>query len=478
MNELQQVPTRDLKPAPFNPRTFFDDEKMSNLVESVKAGGIHEPIIGRKVNGHIEIVAGERRWRAAQKAKLETVPIILRELTDAEALEIQIIENEQREDVSALDQAAGFRKLMELDPKTYTAETLAQRIGLKPASVYLRLKLLAMNDGAKALFREGKIDAGHAVLIARLSVHDQDKAVKWLRDELKHRGEEGQVGVRDLKRWINQNVKVDLFGPELAETQPQVATRLAKLKDKGVEVAQITRQYMQPEEAKKAGLLQYNDYREIGKKKCDHARIGAVVLGADKVELLDICTEKKCKTHWPEVAAANRARTAHTRQAKESPAAKAKRLKAEADQKRQREIENALRGKVLTQILGGVKAIGKPVLAYLVNSQLDMAGGVEFEDELKALGLDKLYHGTTRDGSHLLKATDRQLAQLAILGVIGDRLHYELPKVAKEFRVDLKKLAKGLQTAAPQGAEQGDLKGIKKQIDRQAAKRSKAGKKR
>lgn len=471
---LQHVPTGDLKPPPFNPRTMFDDEKMSNLVDSVKAGGIHEPIIGRKVNGHIEIVAGERRWRAAKKAKLETVPIILRELTDAEALEIQIIENEQREDVSPLDQAAGFRKLMDLDPKTYTVEALAERIGLKPASVYLRLKLLAMIEPAKELFRQSIIEAGHAVLIARLSQHDQERAVKYIDDMTKSRGkgdDRRHLGVRELKQWITENVKIDLFGPQLAETQPKVADRLAKLKEKGVEVAQLTRNWKHPDELKKAGVLDASAFREAGKKKCDYTRPGAFVYG-EEVQMIDVCTEKKCKTHWPERFAQQRQASAAKRQASESAPAKAKRLKAEAAAKHKREVEEAIRGKVLTAILSTVKSVTKEVLATLVYEQLNAVGGMEFEDELKALGLDKLTYNYGPQGiGALTKASDRQLAQVAVFSVIGERLHNELPKVAKEWGVNVGKLEKELQAAAAATAKGASQAGEK-------AKRSKAAKKR
>lgn len=447
MEALVHFPPGELKPSPFNPRTEMDADKLASLAESIKQGGIYEPIIARRVNGDIEIVAGERRWRAAQKAKVETVPVIIRELSDAEALEVQLVENEQREDVSALDQAAGFRKLMELDPATYTAETIATRIGLKAASVYLRLKLLALTNEAKDLFRSGKIEAGHAVLIARLAHADQHRAVAYIQQGLKH---DQQTSVRELKAWITREVKIDLFGPELAELQPAVAAKLAKLKDKGVEVVQLSRQYRSPEDVKKSGVLGQNEYREAGKKKCAATKPGAFVYG-EKVEMVDVCTDQKCKTHWPELHRARQAKSAATRQAKESPAAKTKRLAAEAAAKRKREVEEQLRGKVLREILATTKAISRPVLQALVAIALEMGSVIEFQDDLAEFKLEPFLK-YSRDGSVLAKATDRQLAQVAVLAIASEEIHGNLPAVAKRFGVNLKKLEKGLQTAAAKPA--------------------------
>lgn len=451
MESLQQIPLGELRPSPFNPRQSFDPAKMEELVNSIKAGEIHEPIIGRRVNGHIEIVAGERRFRAAKAAKLTTVPVIVKDLTDTQAMEVQIIENEQREDVSELDQAAGFQKLMKLDPATYTVDYLAKRLGLKPASIYLRLKLLALGPDGRELLVSGKIDAGHAVLIARHGEKDQAAIVKWMRETAKH--QDGEMpSVRSLKAHITHNVRADLLSPILAEEQPAVAKRLAELQAKGVKVQPITESWY----AKDKGVLSPQDYKLAGKKKCAHIEVGAVVMGAEEVTLHDICRDKKCKTHWPQLAAQRQQQARATREKKETAAAKEKRLAKERAEKAKRELVAASRGAVLLAILGTVRSVSKAVIAQLAAIALDYSGTNEFDEELKAAGVDTALlkpMGQDQLRAALLKASDRQLAQVAVVAALGDRLHYELPKVAKEFGVNLTKIQKQVQTAASAAAK-------------------------
>lgn len=444
MESLEQVGVKEIKPSPFNPRTHFDDAKLQELADSIGSQGIIEPIIGRRVNGHVEIIAGERRWRAAKLAKLTTVPVLVRDMTDAQAIEAQLVENEQREDVDEIDQAAGFKKLMDLDPKTYTAEYLATRLGLKPASVYLRLKLLALIPEAKEQLRTGVLTAGHGVLIARLNLTDQAAVLKWIQNT----SWQGTPSVRQLKQHINNNYKKDLFSEELATEQPKVAKRLADLKAKGVEVVQLAAGYVQ--DPKKMGVLDSQHYREVGKKKCDHIQVGAVVLGGstddDGVKLLDVCTNKKCKVHFPEAVRAAAQQRKAAKQSTESPAAKEKRLAAEEAFKRKVAIDNATRGLVLSAILKTVKAPTKEVLVQLTAQQLDSTGGQEWQDELKALGLSDVFDGKTwgvKLEAKMLKATDRQVAQLAVFSILSEQIQTpDLVKLGKEWGVDVKKLQK------------------------------------
>jgi ParB family chromosome partitioning protein len=461
MESLEQVGVKELKPSPFNPRTNFDAAKLQELADSIGTQGIIEPIIGRRVNGHVEIIAGERRWRAAKLAKLPTVPVLVRDMTDGQALEAQLVENEQREDVDELDQAAGFKRLMDLDATTYTAEYLATRLGLKPASVYLRLKLLALIPDAKELLRLGTITAGHGVLIARLNLTDQAAVLKWIKETSWN----GTPSVRQLKQHINSQYRKDLFSDELATEQPKVAKRLADLKAKGVEVVQLSANYSVQERDKKAGVLSGQDYREVGKKKCDNIQVGAVVLGGqdDDVKLMDVCTNKKCKVHFPEAVRAAAQQRKAAKAATESPAAKEKRLAAEKAEKRKREIDEATRGLVLSAILKTVKAPSKEVLVQLVGAQLDSTGSAQFQDELKALGLADVFDGKTwgqQLEAKMLKATDRQVAQLAVFSILAEEIHHaDLAKLGKRWGVDVKQLQKGVLAASAEVQERPLPKG-------------------
>ena len=125
--EQRLVPTADIRPSRLNPRKEFREDELAELTESIRSKGLVQPIIVRPAEGGYEIVAGERRWRAAQKAGLHTVPVIARDLTDKEVLELAIIENVQRADLNAIEEAAGYRELIERFD--YSQEALSEIIG-------------------------------------------------------------------------------------------------------------------------------------------------------------------------------------------------------------------------------------------------------------------------------------------------------------------------------------------------------------
>lgn len=144
-----------------NPRKSFREEDLTELAESIRQKGLVQPIIARPdPNGGYEIVAGERRWRASQLAGLHTVPVIVRDLNDQEMLELAIIENVQRADLNAIEEAAGYSELMERF--AYTQERLAEVIGKSRSHVANTLRLLKLPDTVRGLVAEGKLTAGHA----------------------------------------------------------------------------------------------------------------------------------------------------------------------------------------------------------------------------------------------------------------------------------------------------------------------------
>ncbi len=159
----RQLPIGQLAPSPLQPRRHFDADELEALAESIRANGILQPILVRrhpaKPEMH-EIVAGERRWRAAQLAKLHEVPVVVRELADREVLEFALVENLQRHDLSALEEAEGYRRLIE--EFSLVQDDLAQRVGKSRAHVANTLRLLKLPDGIKALLMKGQISAGHA----------------------------------------------------------------------------------------------------------------------------------------------------------------------------------------------------------------------------------------------------------------------------------------------------------------------------
>jgi len=150
-----------LKPGKFQPRRRFDDAAIDNLAESVAVHGVLQPLLVRPLaGGTFEIIAGERRWRAAQKAQVHEVPVIVQELSDRDALEIALIENLQREDLTVLEEAEGYQRLM--DEFRHTQDVLANRLGKSRSHVANMLRLLKLPNKVKQYMQEGVLSAGHA----------------------------------------------------------------------------------------------------------------------------------------------------------------------------------------------------------------------------------------------------------------------------------------------------------------------------
>jgi len=157
------LPTSALRPGRFQPRHSFDAEEMASLVRSIAAQGILQPILVRPARdepGAYEIIAGERRWRAAQEVPLHEVPVSLRTLSDGEALEIALVENIQREDLNPLEEAEGYQRLMV--EFSHTQEDLAKVVGKSRSHVANMMRLLALPQPVKELLAKRALSAGHA----------------------------------------------------------------------------------------------------------------------------------------------------------------------------------------------------------------------------------------------------------------------------------------------------------------------------
>lgn len=159
----QLVPIDKIRANPDQPRRVFQKDALDELASSIKEKGVIQPLILRadpRDPGSYQIVAGERRWRAAQMARLHEVPAILREFDDTEVLEIAIIENIQRADLNAIEEAAGYRQLM--DRFGHTQEKMAEALGKSRSHIANTLRLLSLPEGVQDLVSDGKISAGHA----------------------------------------------------------------------------------------------------------------------------------------------------------------------------------------------------------------------------------------------------------------------------------------------------------------------------
>ncbi len=161
IRSLRHVPIELLHPSPNNPRKHFADDELEDLARSIREKGLLQPLVVRaRANGDYEIVAGERRWRAAQKAGVHDLPVLIRELSDGEALEIALIENIQRADLNALEEARGYNLLLE--KFSYTQARLAEAVGKSRSHIANTLRLLSLPESVREQIESGKLTAGHA----------------------------------------------------------------------------------------------------------------------------------------------------------------------------------------------------------------------------------------------------------------------------------------------------------------------------
>ena len=160
-DELAQLPVDALRPGKYQPRTRMDEASLAELADSIRARGVIQPIVVRPVNdGQYEILAGERRWRAARLASLERIPAVVRDVPDEAALGIGLIENIQREDLNPIEEASGLKRLIEEFKLTH--EEVAAAVGRSRAGVTNLLRLLDLAGAVQAMLQDGKIDMGHA----------------------------------------------------------------------------------------------------------------------------------------------------------------------------------------------------------------------------------------------------------------------------------------------------------------------------
>ena len=166
----REVPIDKVVPSPLQPRTTFIETPIDELVESIRQHGIIQPLIVRPVNGNYELIAGERRWRASKKLGLTTVPVIEREASDRDVLEMALIENLQREDLNAIEEAAGYVRLAK--EFSMKQDEIAVRVGKSRASVANAMRLLDLHPDVQLLVGQGRLSVGHGKAI--LSIKDKD----------------------------------------------------------------------------------------------------------------------------------------------------------------------------------------------------------------------------------------------------------------------------------------------------------------
>ena len=175
-NAIRQVSIDSVQPCPSQPRKDFERQPLEELAASIEVNGILQPLVARKTGkGQLELIAGERRWRAAQIAGLETVPVIVREASDSQVLELALVENLQREDLNPVEEAQGYALLMEAFD--LTQEATAQRVGKSRAAVANAVRLLNLPEALQTHLRQGRLSVGHAKVILGLDEAQQQTLV-------------------------------------------------------------------------------------------------------------------------------------------------------------------------------------------------------------------------------------------------------------------------------------------------------------
>ena len=173
--EVSEVAITDVVKSPLQPRGEIPESNLDELVESIRAHGVIQPLITRRVRGKFELIAGERRWRACQKLGLETVPVILRKASDREVLEMALIENLQRQDLNAIEEANGYVKLAkEFDMKQ---DEIAKRVGKSRATVANSMRLLDLHKEIQKFVADGLITVGHAKAILGIKVKREQREI-------------------------------------------------------------------------------------------------------------------------------------------------------------------------------------------------------------------------------------------------------------------------------------------------------------
>ncbi len=212
--EYRNVSLALLSESKTNPRRVFEDAALKELAETIRSQGVLSPLLVRPVTENcFEIVFGARRYRAAQLAEQDTVPVRIKQMTDAEVIEAQLIENLQRRDVHSMEEAQGFRALLDLEEPKYSIEQIAARTGKSQSYIAGRLKLTELVPAVVDAFYKDEIGVGHALLLAKLQPTQQEQALPHcFREDWSGAGKNRSIllPVRNLQFWIEQNVMLIL----------------------------------------------------------------------------------------------------------------------------------------------------------------------------------------------------------------------------------------------------------------------------
>ena len=355
-SEYRDLPIDWLVESPTNPRQIFDDDGLQELAASIRANGVLQPLLVRpRAERRFEIVFGARRYRGAAMAEQETVPVCIREMTDAQVLEAQLVENLQRRDVHPLEEAHGYARLLALDEPKYSIELIAAKCGKHPGYVLSRLRLTELAPAVVEAFSKDEIGLGHALLLAKLQPTAQQEALPACWQESYTNGSKAKrilLPVRHLREWIEHNILLELavapFSKEDTALVPETGSCLECPKRTGhntllfegigtqhdsctdpacyaakvdahvkfavaakPKLVQISTAYGKPAEG--SPVVPRNQYVEIRREKpknkyqqdapeyktCKYTTEAIVADGSEKGEIRKVCANPDCPVHHP-----------------------------------------------------------------------------------------------------------------------------------------------------------------------------------
>ncbi len=339
-NAFRTLAIDQLRESPTNPRRSFDQVKLQELAESIRVQGVLVPLIVRELGPEdFEVVAGARRFRAAQMAEQFSVPVRVVELTDSEALVLQLIENAQRDDVHPYEEAMAYKALLQNSEPKYDVISIAAKTGKSLSHIHGRLRMADLIPEAAKAFQANQITAGHALLIARLPETQQAEALAAAFRQDYQTKQKHAIPVRELAQWIRDTLMLTLseavFDREDADLVPaagpctsclkrtgantvlfedfaeddrcldadcfksNVDAHIDRQKRENAELIQITRAYYAAN--KESEVLTRNDYTVIepsAPNRCPRATAAVVVEGPGKRgEIVTVCADPSCPVH-------------------------------------------------------------------------------------------------------------------------------------------------------------------------------------
>jgi ParB/RepB/Spo0J family partition protein len=466
---LQMLPIGSIHESPLNPRKHYDAAAIEQLADSLRKVGVLNALTARprKVGGGYELAAGHRRLRAAKIAKMAEVPVNVREMDDATFIEVMTIDNLQRDDLHPLEEAQGFRSLMEKSIG-YDVAKIADRVGRSAGYVYDRLRLLQLTPKAQDLFLAKRFTLAHAVLLSRLNAEQQEKAIEIRGDGLfriEHtrqyelEGEDSEddyantkpCSVREFSDWIDRHVRLDLEAEDIPTLFPALSQQLALADTSAAKVLEISLEsQLHPDAKSSSRTLGPQSWRRA-EKPCKSQALGVVVAGIRRGESFMICTDKKkCTTHWGSeiraAAALEKAKLTGSKTAVET----AQRTVTSNEDRWKKEMEERRRydEAVPAMVAALSAAIRKAPTGP--KSAVGLLLTEEFRQELDCDYYADDTMWTAKNDADLVRLT---ALMLVVRSIDNSYAAKSGAKVAKQFGVDIMKIVKDLAAAEKRAAE-------------------------